>query len=961
MAKPLQLNAIGTISTMPEIITSGNLTTDITAISSSTVTLRINTMVSLGASSVTVPNNIRLLFSDNGYINFSSGQSLTIGGDLQAGLVKIFNYADSTCQITFTYKVKIHPEWWGALGDNSTDDTASFQYMFKSPSELWNGNHVELTTGKRYKISDQLELWSSSFAHSQWSIHGHGAQIRVTSLSAGKSIFQIGNSTNGDYRVHELLIDGLILYGAVNGVSNTAGIRINNGSFGKITNCSIAGFYNGIEADGYGGNGWIFDNVNVSGCGVACVNLGPNLNMSLGSFNTWSWFGGKVQGAPYGFNVMGATFIISNVDCSALSVSALKGYALSEGKIKLYSESIGTDTIPNNGVVIDLNFCANLSIESCRINGAAATAGSGKNSSYGIKLTNCRNLNITDNIFTLHQIADIYLDSQCDGESIVISNTNAHEVDVNKDARVKVSDNSKRVANKSSNVAFTLNPVVPHVPLVENTIQNPNDFSNSEWTKTYVTISSSTVLAPDGVSRAQILQFPNTLTAGDTAHPSSLSLSSTHSVGYAMNNRILVFRYWVKPISVLSEVASPPYKLHRFRSEIQRESTDLDRWDTDGCYDGYDDWVFVERKIAVPNAASANPSTLYSLRFLPSEAAGDGISVALWGVQVFTVENYHASSGFELASRPMLSDPGAIKDLTSGTASRDVLAITDPADTPASADALRDDLVANTLPNVRNNFATLTRQYNYLKAVLKQANIIRKLDPRRITSATLWIDPDKAVDTPTNNSSITYLANLIGTGVGFSGSGSNRPIYKTNQINGLGVMEFTAASSQKLTSGYSLGDFISATKDVIFMVLNPSSISTDSATSYSNVGALVDANNGYRGIYLRSSLKVVSEVYDAGDWKTEPSFSALSTPFLVTAYHDGTTHKASVNGGTWSSTAVIGDGTIDGALGGGAWKIGEGQGGYFNGQIGEIVVLNDVNLDTIYLIQEYLMERWGLS
>jgi hypothetical protein len=963
-----QLATSNSVSTNPEIFTSGNLTTDLATITAaisrytalgSNYSLIINTLTTLGASSVTIPSTVKLVFKGGGIINFSASQSLTIAGSISAEIVKIFNYADSTCQVTFTKKTTLYPEWWGAIGDESNNDTTAFQYMFKSPSELWAGNRVELTSGKHYKISDQLELWSSSFAHSQWHIYGNGAQIRVTSLGTNKSIFKIGNSTLGDFRVHELILDGIIFYGSVGATAGTSAININNSSFGRISNCTIAGFETGILADGYGGNGWMFDNINMSGCDVACCDLGPSVIPSFGSFNTWTWTGGKLQGSQYGFNIQGATFTIDNVDCSLLSVAALNGYALSEGRIKLYSESIGTDTIPNNASVMILDSCANLTIIGCRINGAAATAGSSKNSKYGIQLLNCRQMTITDNIFTLHQVADIYIDSNSEGETIVITQTNGHELDSIKDARVKISDNTvtgvKNLLNANS---INLNQLTPLIQNVDNVIQNPNDFSTSEWTKTNVTISTSTVLAPDGISQAQILNFPNTDYAGDTLNLSSLSLSTTHSFGYAMNGRVMVLRYWVKPISVLN---ASSFNLHRFRSEFQREAGDLDYWDTDGCYDGYDQWVFVERKIAPPNASLGNPSKLYNLRFLPGNSAGDGISVALWGVQVFSVPSYHGTSGLEIAARPMIADTRTLLDLTAGTSSRDVASIPDPTDTPATADALRDDLVTNILPVIRNNFATLTKEYKNLKSILRQASIVRTIDPRRISASTLWLDPDRAVDTPIDNTPVSYLCNLAAKGNGFSATGSNRPVYKTNQINGHGVLEFTAASSQKLTSTYTIGDIITAAKDAMFLILNPSSISSDSATSYSNVGTLVDANNGYRGIYLRSSLKVVSEIYDAGDWKVEQSFSGLSTPFLVTVYHDGTTQKVSVNGGAWATAAVIGDGNNDGALAGSSWQIGQGAGGYFNGQMGEIITLNDVNLDTVYLLQEYLIEKWGLG
>jgi len=55
-----------------------------------------------------------------------------------------------------------------------------------------------------------------------------------------------------------------------------------------------------------------------------------------------------------------------------------------------------------------------------------------------------------------------------------------------------------------------------------------------------------------------------------------------------------------------------------------------------------------------------------------------------------------------------------LTDNTAGTANDTCEAIPNPADAPASADALRDDLVANTLPAIRNNFADLIVKVNAL-------------------------------------------------------------------------------------------------------------------------------------------------------------------------------------------------------------------------------------------------------
>lgn len=67
----------------------------------------------------------------------------------------------------------------------------------------------------------------------------------------------------------------------------------------------------------------------------------------------------------------------------------------------------------------------------------------------------------------------------------------------------------------------------------------------------------------------------------------------------------------------------------------------------------------------------------------------------------------------------------------SGTIAAIGIAVTDPADTPASADALRDDLVANTIPsietelsNLRNAVATIAARMNDILNALQSYGIV---------------------------------------------------------------------------------------------------------------------------------------------------------------------------------------------------------------------------------------------
>jgi hypothetical protein len=66
----------------------------------------------------------------------------------------------------------------------------------------------------------------------------------------------------------------------------------------------------------------------------------------------------------------------------------------------------------------------------------------------------------------------------------------------------------------------------------------------------------------------------------------------------------------------------------------------------------------------------------------------------------------------------------SLTDSTGGTANNTVQALTDPVDSPLTADALRDDLVANLIPELRNNYADLTAKINTILTALRNHGLI---------------------------------------------------------------------------------------------------------------------------------------------------------------------------------------------------------------------------------------------
>ena len=67
----------------------------------------------------------------------------------------------------------------------------------------------------------------------------------------------------------------------------------------------------------------------------------------------------------------------------------------------------------------------------------------------------------------------------------------------------------------------------------------------------------------------------------------------------------------------------------------------------------------------------------------------------------------------------------ALADNTQGSADNVLQAIPNPADTPVTPDALRDDIVNNVLPALRNNYADLAAKFNALRSALISAGVLK--------------------------------------------------------------------------------------------------------------------------------------------------------------------------------------------------------------------------------------------
>jgi len=92
----------------------------LTAIGSTPTELLIDSGTYKISSNITIPSNIKLIFANGAMLSPDGGITITINGEINAGLHQIFTGSGS---IAGTPKNnEIYPEWFGAIGNGSTND-----------------------------------------------------------------------------------------------------------------------------------------------------------------------------------------------------------------------------------------------------------------------------------------------------------------------------------------------------------------------------------------------------------------------------------------------------------------------------------------------------------------------------------------------------------------------------------------------------------------------------------------------------------------------------------------------------------------------------------------------------------------------------------------------------------------------------------------------------------------------
>lgn len=278
-------------------------------------------------SSLSVPANVTLRFTHKGYVTVTTGVTLTIVGPVESPIHKIFYNATAALgTISFSgNKVLsgVWGEWWGAIGNGTTNDVAALQ---AACTALDSGAGGTLwLNGATYNIGSTLSVGSASAQH-YINIQGIGPVTSILSYSGATNSIAVKLSNEKYTALKGVRINNAVAKGTTEGI-RTTGPNVGTNTTGLVVErVIIDGFHIGHHTSDGGTNtsseisgiGYV-----IQSCDIGLLNDSPNalninvLNFAL-SLNT---IGLNVTAGLV--NLFGGTMTANTTDVEASSDVAL--------------------------------------------------------------------------------------------------------------------------------------------------------------------------------------------------------------------------------------------------------------------------------------------------------------------------------------------------------------------------------------------------------------------------------------------------------------------------------------------------------------------------------------------------------------------------------------------------------------------------------------------------------------
>ena len=247
----------------------------------------------LAGLSVTLPENVTLKFNGGVLKNATQlvGDNTNVKAENDATVLLNNSYSG-------TWKIyEIYPEWFGAIGDDTADDTNAIKDALNFASDF--GATLCLLS-KVYKTTSQITIQKTGFKNSTLSIKGYPFRSFIKPyLSSGYALV-----FDGGQQELPVVIDGLSIDGTA-AMGTTSGIMLNRNQSSNISNLYILS----LPETGFRlSENWniLINNLEVRNCGGIGIHLeadNTSSHLTTSEINNITFVGGTSSNNDTGIQI----------------------------------------------------------------------------------------------------------------------------------------------------------------------------------------------------------------------------------------------------------------------------------------------------------------------------------------------------------------------------------------------------------------------------------------------------------------------------------------------------------------------------------------------------------------------------------------------------------------------------------------------------------------------------------